>query len=107
MPSECDLILQLGLSGGTDEPSSMPDCSCSTETDVNMSYFSSQPSAEDNYPIFLWFKLLMRILPQQRIQMAICATSLLLAPRMDNAYYRENFKEPNEQIPRDVYFLAV
>lgn len=50
VPSECDSILQLGLSGGTNEASSMLDCSGSTETDVNMSYFSGQASAGNNYP---------------------------------------------------------
>ncbi|QCD84077.1 hypothetical protein DEO72_LG2g4427 [Vigna unguiculata] len=48
VPSECDSVLQLGLSGVTNEASSVLDCSGSTETDVNVSCFSSQTSA-DNY----------------------------------------------------------
>lgn len=51
MPAECDLILQLGLSRGTNESSTTLDCSYSTEAQVNMSCFSSQSSADDNYPM--------------------------------------------------------
>lgn len=50
MLSECDSILQLGLSGGTNDASSVMDYSASTETDVNMPCHSSQTSAENNYP---------------------------------------------------------
>ena len=49
IPSECDSILQLGFSCGNIESSSVLDYSGSTETDVNMSCFSSQSSAENNY----------------------------------------------------------
>ena len=80
VPSECESILQLGLSGVTNEASSVLDCSGSTETDVNMSCFSSQTSSENYYS---------RIPVVDEGSTSAKKSggyipSLLLAPRMDN-----------------------
>ncbi|XP_057419857.1 uncharacterized protein LOC130714025 [Lotus japonicus] len=80
MPSECESILQLGLSGASNEPSSVLDYSGSAETDVNMSCFPSQTSAEINYPMIPVVDEGSTSAKKSGGYMP----SLLLAPRMDN-----------------------
>lgn len=80
MPSECESILQLGLSGVTNEASSVLDCSGSTETDVNMPCFSSQTSAENYYSRIPVVDEGSTSAKKSGGYMP----SLLLAPRMDN-----------------------
>ncbi|QHO03737.1 putative WRKY transcription factor [Arachis hypogaea] len=82
MPSECDSILQLGLSGGNNEASSVLECSGSTEADVNMSHFSSQTFAENNYSTSR-----VPVVDEGSTSAKKSGgymPSLLLAPRMDN-----------------------
>ncbi|KAK7260322.1 hypothetical protein RIF29_26282 [Crotalaria pallida] len=82
LPSECDSILQLGLSGGTNEASSMLDCSESIETDVNMSCFSSQAYVENNFPRI---PVVDEGSTSAKKSSGGYMPSLLLAPRMDTA----------------------
>lgn len=81
MASECESILQLGLSGATNEASSVMDYSGSTEADVNMSCFSSQTPAEYNYAMIPVVDEGSTSAKKSGGYMP----SLLLAPRMDNA----------------------
>ncbi|KAG4999550.1 hypothetical protein AAZX31_08G072600 [Glycine max] len=81
VPSECESILQLGLSGVTNEASSVLDCSGSTETDVNMSCFSSQTSSENYYSRIPVVDEGSTSAKKSGGYMP----SLLLAPRMDSA----------------------
>ncbi|KAK4254306.1 hypothetical protein QN277_009708 [Acacia crassicarpa] len=78
-PSECDSILQLGLSGVTNVTSSAIDYSCSTETDVNVPSLSSQASAENNYSMIPVVDEGSTSAKKSGGYMP----SLLLAPRMD------------------------
>lgn len=81
MPSEGDSILQLGLSGGTNDASSVMDYSYSAETDVNMPCLSSQASAGNNYSMIPVVDEGSTSAKKSGGYMP----SLLLAPRMDNA----------------------
>lgn len=81
MPSECESILQLGLSGAGNETSSVMEYSGSTETDVNLSCFSSQTSGEYNYAMIPVVDEGSTSAKKSGGYMP----SLLLAPRMDNA----------------------
>ncbi|OIW18984.1 hypothetical protein TanjilG_23761 [Lupinus angustifolius] len=74
--------LQLGLSGGITEASSMLDCSGSTETDVNMSCFSSQGYAENNFPMI---PVVDEGSTSAKKSSGGYMPSLLLAPGMDRA----------------------
>ncbi|KAJ7968159.1 Loricrin-like protein [Quillaja saponaria] len=81
MSSDCDSILQLGLSGVTNDGSSVLDCSGSTETDINISCRSSQVSFVNSFPV-------VPIVDEGSTSAKKSGgymPSLLLAPRMDNA----------------------
>ncbi|PON50062.1 loricrin-like protein [Trema orientale] len=76
-PSEADSILQLGLSGGIKETSSI---SVSSETDVNTPYLPNQPSTGDK-------QLLIPVVDEGSTSAKTSGgymPSLLLAPRMDS-----------------------
>ncbi|KAL5562956.1 hypothetical protein UlMin_032703 [Ulmus minor] len=80
LPSEGDSVLQLGLSGGTKEASSVLDFSFSSDTDINTPYVH-QGSTEAN-------QLLIPVVDEGSTSAKKSGgymPSLLLAPRMDNA----------------------
>ncbi|KAH7518532.1 hypothetical protein FEM48_Zijuj09G0181600 [Ziziphus jujuba var. spinosa] len=79
LPSEGDAILQLGLSGGNKEASSVLDCSVSAETDVNTPYMPHESTTGGN-------KLLIPVVDEGSTSAKKSGgymPSLLLAPRME------------------------
>lgn len=81
LSSEGDSILQLSLSGGTNDSSSVLDISVSTETDINTFSLRNQVSVEDNH-------LVIPVVDEGSTSAKKSGgymPSLLLAPRMDSA----------------------